>query len=71
MCKAFSAIVKKNGDVLWKMGLDSHEDIIGGANLSDKQLPPDFARVEITPNNGDYLNPDRWNFRLDEQATPG
>jgi hypothetical protein len=70
MCKAFSAIVTKNGDVLWKMGVDSHEEIIRLHNLSDKQLPPDFARVEITPKNGNYLFPDTWVFRLDERATP-
>ena len=70
MCKAFSGIIKENGEVLWEFGMDSHEDIIKKYNLKDTESPPTFARFEVAPKNGDYLNPDEWVFRLDEKATP-
>ena len=28
MCKAFSCIITEKGKVYWKVGLDSHDDII-------------------------------------------
>ncbi|MDD5220865.1 MAG: hypothetical protein PHV11_09880 [Candidatus Bipolaricaulis sp.] len=70
MCKAFSGIVMEDGRVLWKLGLDSHADILEEFGIADNTLPPRFAKVEIAPQNGDYLSPDEWAFRLDEDTAP-
>jgi hypothetical protein len=78
MCKAWSGIVLKSGEVIWEMGVDGHEYLLRLAqkkypDLKDNESRPDhlaFARVEITPDNGDYLSPDKWTFRLDEEITP-
>ena len=70
MCKAFSCICLESGDVVWKLGTDSHEDLIQSRGLTDRTIPPTFARVEITPDNGDYRKPDKWTLRIDEKAAP-
>ena len=73
MCKAFSGVIDKNGEVYWKFGMDSHEDIISHFKLKDDsgdKRTVKIARFEIAPANGDYLNPDEWKFRLDEQVRP-
>ena len=70
MCKAFSGIIKENGDVLWEFGVDSHEKIISEHGLKDDGHPRDWARFEMAPENGNYLKPDKWAFRLDEGTPP-
>ena len=73
MCQAFSCVITKEGSVYWKAGVDSHEDIIDlfkkkDKLLTDNKLPADFCRVEIIPENYDYLNKDgKWIFRLDDK----
>ena len=73
MCKAFSCVVTEVGKVLWKLGMDSHEDIIKKYKIKDTEKDPQylkFARVEIVPRNGDYLSPDTWVLEIDESITP-
>jgi len=73
MCKAFSCIVERNGTVHWKFGVDSHDELIMKAKLKDDNADPDkmkFARVEIAPKNNKYLEPDKWEFRIDQTITP-
>lgn len=71
MCNAFSCLIHKNKTVTWKFGVDSHEDLIRIANYVDDKYDPDFARVEISPTDGDYLNPDsKYVFKLDEGRQP-
>ena len=73
MCKAFSGVIDKNGEVYWKLGMDSHEDIIAHFGLKDNdgdKRTVKIARFEIAPANGDYLNPDEWRFRVDEIVRP-
>lgn len=73
MCKAFSAVVLRNGDVKWKMGLDSHSEIMSYYGISDNEDDTEYikhAKVEIAPKNNDYLRPDEWVFRLDESVKP-
>jgi hypothetical protein len=73
MCKAFSGVIKENCVVLWKMGMDSHDDIIMEHGLRDDTAEPDrlrLARFEISPANGSYLNPNKWVFKLDEKIKP-
>jgi len=63
----------KSGDVKWKFGVDSHDEILKQYGIRDQNVEPDeleFARVEVTPDNGDYLFPDRWTLRVDERIKP-
>jgi hypothetical protein len=79
MCKAFSCLVTRGKKVYWKAGLDSHEEILDyyqaqDNNLNDGKVPPlnTFARIEILPPGGDYLNADfeKWKFQIDESIKP-
>ena len=74
MCKAFSCLVdiaaKK---VTWKLGVDSHSDLVKLAGYRDNTADPhamEFAKIEITPKNNDYLFPDTWVYRVDESPAP-
>ena len=69
MCKAFSCIVDSLGKVTWKLGVDSHSDLAKLGGYADKVLG-EFAKIEITPRNGDYLNPDSWRYSVDESPVP-
>ena len=73
MCKAFSCIVTKKGDVFWKAGIDSHDEIISLNKIKDDTTDGDlikFAKIEITPDKG-YLYPeDKWTLKIDENTTP-
>ena len=68
MCKAFSGIVMENGDVLWAFAVDSHETLVQKHGLQDDGRPRNWARFEIAPDNGSYLSPDTWGFKLDEEC---
>jgi hypothetical protein len=73
MCNAFSCIVDRDKKVTWKFGTDSHDGLLRIAGLPDDTKDPDkirFCRVEISPKNKDYLNPDRWVFKIDMDITP-
>lgn len=73
MCKAFSCIVLKDRTVLWKFGVDSHDDILKMNNIPDDTADADkvaFCRVEIIPRNNDYFNPDIWMFNIDQNPIP-
>lgn len=70
MCQAFSCLFMKNGEVLWKFGTDSHEDLIRAAKLMDDGREQTFVRVEITPRNKSYLRPDAWTYRVDQGNRP-
>ena len=68
MCKTFSAIVLKSGDLIFDPATDSHEDLIESANLSD--LRCEFARVEFVPKDGKFDDLNSYIFKLDEFRTP-
>jgi hypothetical protein len=74
MCKAFSCIIHKNKKVTWKFGVDSHEDLIKLAGYEDDKSEAHellFARVEISPKDGNYLDPEvPYIFKLDEKQKP-
>jgi hypothetical protein len=70
MCEAFSCLFLKNGEVLWKFGVDSHEDLVQAAKLQDDGREQTFVRVEITPRNKSYLRPDAWTYRVDQDDRP-
>ena len=73
MCNAFSCIVDRTKKVTWKFGVDSHDKLLEIAGLPDDTKDPKtikFCRVEISPENKDYLNPDKWVFKIDMDITP-
>ncbi|MFA5036147.1 MAG: hypothetical protein WC479_03130 [Candidatus Izemoplasmatales bacterium] len=77
MCQAFSLLITKSKKVYWKAGLDSHDELQSlfqkkDKELKDDKLPPKntFARVEIVPANKDYLKPDKWVLKVDEEVKP-
>jgi hypothetical protein len=69
MCKAFSCIVDQVGKVTWKFGVDSHSELARLGGYKDEVLG-EFSKIEITPKNNDYLNPDEWVYRVDESPVP-
>jgi hypothetical protein len=73
MCKAFSCVIGRDKKVIWKMGVDSHEDLLKIAGYKDDTRDPEiieFARIESAPKNGSYLEPDKWVFKIDMDITP-
>jgi hypothetical protein len=70
MCKAFSGIVEPSAKVTWKLGMDDHTSIIKLAGFNDNGTGELFSKFEITPKNGNYLEPDEWVFRWDESPVP-
>jgi hypothetical protein len=73
MCKAFSCVIGRDKTVTWKFGTDSHEDLIEIAGYKDDTIDPEkieFCRIEISPKNGSYLEPDEWVFKIDMDVTP-
>ena len=69
MCKAFSFVMTRGGKAYWKLGLDSHEDMKTEFKLDDSKLG-NLCPCEISPKNGDYVEPDEWVFRFDEGKAP-
>jgi len=58
MCNAFSCIVLKSRKVIWKLGTDSHDDLLRSASIADDTKDPAkimFCRIEISPENKDYV----------------
>ena len=73
MCRAFSCVIGRDKTVTWTFGTDSHEDLIKNAGYRDNTIDPDkieFCRIEISPKNGSYLEPDEWVFKIDMDVTP-
>jgi len=73
MCRAFSCIIEPDEKVTWKMGIDSHDQLLKIAGLPDDTLDPAtirFCRIEIAPKNGSYFEPDEWVFKIDMDVTP-
>jgi hypothetical protein len=74
MCNAFSCIVLKSRKVIWKLGMDSHDDLLNSAGIVDDTKDPakiTFCRIEISPENKDYLNPDtKYKFKIDTDIVP-
>jgi hypothetical protein len=72
MCRFYSAIVLKNGDILHNENLSSHEDIIDLFGINDSQINCDkFIRVEFTPDEDkDYPDIEKYRLKVDESSTP-
>jgi hypothetical protein len=64
MCNAFSFVVSRTGKVYWKFKMDSHNDIYEHFKIKDdrnKNCP-----CEITPENNNYIHPNKWVFCFDD-----
>ena len=70
MCKAFSCIISKRKKVTWKLAVDSHHELIDMAGYNDNDDCKKFVRIEISPKNNDYINPDKWILKVDESERP-
>ena len=72
MCKFYSAIVMKNGDVLHDEHVLSHEDLIALFNINDTQTNCDkFVRVEFTvEDENDYADIEKYKLNVDEESVP-
>jgi len=73
MCNAFSAIITKDGRVIWQAGKDSHDELLEMAKIKDDTTDGDiikFAKIEITPDKGYLFPEDKWTLKVDENTTP-
>jgi hypothetical protein len=72
MCKFYSAIVMRNGDILHNENLMSHEDIIRLYNINDSQINCNkFVRVEYTPDeSSDFPDISKYKLNVDESFIP-
>ena len=74
MCNFFSCIVKKNGEVVWDSAIDNHSELVELGKIQDDTADTakmKFARVEITPPDGDVFSPlEKWILKIDETITP-
>lgn len=72
MCKFYSAIVMRNGDLLHNENLMSHEDIIDLFNINDSQVNCNkFVRVEFTPSSeSDLPDLSKYKLNVDDDLIP-
>jgi hypothetical protein len=72
MCNFASAIVMRNGDLLFNENLISHEDLIDFFNIKDNEFNSDkFVRIEFRPeNNDDYHDISKYRLIVDEKSVP-
>jgi len=68
MCKAFSCIITRGKKVYWKLAIDSHEDIRDKFKLDTENKKRNTCAIEITPNNNNYVEPDKWDFKFDDDC---
>ena len=72
MCKYFSCIIDRNGQVYWLKNSNSHEDIIHINNLKDDKIEDrDIVRIEIIPKDKKRVtrNKKDWVLNVDELET--
>ena len=74
MCNFFSAIVLKNGEIVYDVDISSHEDLIEKAKLKDDTADSAklmFARIEIVPKNGGiFTERKNWYLKIDQTIVP-
>ena len=70
MCKFWSAILTREGKVLWDRNMSSHEELIRKNNLNDGELKNrGFVRIEITPKDITSKKKGDWSYKVDEPST--
>ena len=67
MCKTFSGIGMKNGDLLFIPSIDSHEDYVNIFSLNDNGIVKGFVRLEYVPVKGDYSDLGQYKLTIDEE----
>jgi len=72
MCKFYSAIVMKNGDLLHNENLMSHEDLIDLFEIKDSQTNCEkFVRVEFcVGDEKDFADIEKYKLKVDEDVIP-
>ena len=74
MCNFFSAIVLKNGEMIYDLNTSSHENLIEKAGIKDDTADADkltFARIEITPKDGNvFVKKKDWYLKIDQSIIP-
>ena len=74
MCEFFSALVTRQGEMIWDPATDSHTDLIdscGLRNVEDSECSY-FAKIEFTPSSRDKADEiDGYTLRVDEYNEPG
>jgi len=75
MCNFFSCISMKDKTVIWEREIDNHHELLEIHKIPDNeehQAKLKFARVEITPPNGNVFEVDleKWKFKIDQSLTP-
>ena len=68
MCKFYSALVKKNGDLLHDPHLISHEDLIDLFEINDNGKG--FCCVEYSPKDNEWGDIDSFKLKIDEWEIP-
>jgi hypothetical protein len=66
MCKTFSGIGMKTGELYFIPSIDSHEDLVSIFNINDNGIKKEFVRLEYVPKNGDYSDLAQYNLTIDE-----
>src|SRR5574343_580309 len=71
MCNFFSAIAFKNGDIFSHEFVDSHENLITLAGLSDTTTSAnrEWCRVEFIPQ-GELWEVEKYSLKYDEETAP-
>jgi hypothetical protein len=69
MCKFYSAIVLRNGDLIHNPFTTSHEDLIEENNIKDKGLDF-FVKVEYSPKNDNLSDIKEYELNVDENSVP-
>jgi hypothetical protein len=69
MCKFFSAIAFKNGDITCDPCIDSHEDLIATYGLKET-IRRIWVRVEFYPKSNNYQLIDDYSLHIDESDPP-
>jgi len=71
MCNFFSALVTRDGCVVWDANETSHEKLVAKAGVKDDKLVDrDFVRVELKPSGAQLFDdPKTWSFKVDEKGT--
>ena len=72
MCRMASFVLTRD-NVYWSQLTDSHEEIIKEYGLKEEGLGKKISilRVEVAPENGDYMLPiDKWVFGYDQDLLP-
>ena len=75
MCDFFSAIILKNGELVYDLNTSSHEDLIEKRGLVDDTTDPEkmeFVRFEILPPDARvFSKPAKWHFKIVQDIIPG